>query len=84
MSKLTIITAAKHKFVVTPTGLKIHGEPTFGEWKAFGTRLRHIARVVHFAVGDWLRYGKAHYERGKYDEVMQATGFMKQTLANDE
>ena len=71
------------KFALARTALVITGAPSYKEWQEAGGFLQKADGAVHWWIGDWLLYGHERYERGQYEEAVEATGFGKQTLAND-
>ena len=48
-------------FQISPTGLLMHGKPSFDTWSDFGELLRVFDRSLQLAVGDWLNYGEAMF-----------------------
>lgn len=53
----------------------------FEEWVRNGRRLGAVGRGVGWWIGDWLRYGNAHYGE-KYAQAARITGYDTQTLMN--
>lgn len=73
---------AQH-FIATPTGLIIHGEPSYDSWEQVGLALRQVHKAVHWWIGDWLNYGERAYSE-MYSQVLDETGFDYQTLRDDK
>lgn len=69
------------KFIVTPTGLQIVGNPTFDEWMAYGQTLWAMRSAIQWAIADWLRYGEGEYGE-KYAQAMDARKVSEHTLQN--
>jgi len=69
-------------FRFTPHGLKVVGDPTFDDWMACGHTLRDIKQGLHFAIGDWLIYGRNRWP-DRYAQGMAIFGFSYQTLSTD-
>lgn len=78
--QLAIIDADHQPFVVTRTGLRVVGTPSFEEWKAFGYKLTLVGKAVAIATGDWANYGKERYEQGRYKKVMAILGLKYGTV----
>lgn len=53
------------------TEIRLLGEPNYNEWLQYGRRLSDCDKRLQWAIGDWLNYGKAKYERGRYDEGLK-------------
>jgi N6-adenosine-specific RNA methylase IME4 len=68
-------------FTLGKTGLIVAGQPTLSEWEGCGRVLARIEGAVQFWIGDWVNYG-AHTYHEKYDEVVDALGFDRQTVKN--
>ena len=51
------------------------------EWVRQGRMLGSLGRAVGWWLGDWLRYGTAHYGE-RYAMAARITGYDKQTLMN--
>lgn len=66
-------------FTLTPTGLRIDGEPDYDEWYFFGEWLRFIEKSIQFAIGDWINYGEARWGE-KYAQALDETEYSYQTL----
>jgi hypothetical protein len=49
------------KFVLTPVGLEVRGEPSFEEWREAGEVLRYMEGSTHWWLGDWLNLGEQSY-----------------------
>jgi len=69
-------------FRFTSRGLEVVGDPTFSNWMACGYSLRNIKQGLHFAIGDWLIYGRNRWPN-RYDQGMDIFGFAYQTLSTD-
>jgi hypothetical protein len=50
-------------------------------WLATGVSLAEFGRVNNWWVGDWIRYGSAHWGK-KYTEAARVTGLDAKTLRN--
>jgi hypothetical protein len=70
-------------FRLQENGLIPLGAPTKAEWLECGRFLRHAEASVHFWIGDWLRFGEAHFKED-YAEAIQITGYMYHTLRRDK
>jgi hypothetical protein len=58
------------------------GEPLHvRRWVACGKRLVAVRSASSWWIGDWMRYGNAHYGE-KYGAASLATGYDRQTLMN--
>jgi hypothetical protein len=69
-------------FRFTSHGLEVIGNPTFDDWLACGHTLRDVKQGLHFAIGDWLIYGRNRWP-DRYAQGMAIFGFAYQTLATD-
>lgn len=69
-------------FRFTPHGMEVVGNPTFDDWMVCGQTLRDIKQGLHFAIGDWLIYGRDRWP-DRYAQGMSIFGFSYQTLATD-
>jgi site-specific DNA-methyltransferase (adenine-specific) len=70
-------------FHLSENGLTPLGTPTKAEWLTCGRFLRHAEASVHFWLGDWLRYGEAHF-KDDYKEAIEVTGYSYHTLRRDK
>lgn len=52
-----------------------------GDWVRQGRTLGSLGRAVGWWLGDWLRYGAAHYGE-RYAMASRITGYDRQTLMN--
>ena len=68
-------------FTLSQTGLTARGTPSFAEWEKCGAVLQQIEGAVQWWVGDWLNFGQHAYGE-KYSQVLDATHWKYQTLAN--
>lgn len=46
---------------LTTTSLTLHEKTAFAEWDGVGARLFTMEQAVMWWIGDWWRYGNAHY-----------------------
>jgi len=69
---------AREKFELTPTGVVVHGEPTFGEWLEAMALLTSLREQLPIIIGDMLVYGETHYG----EVFAQAVGYAPQTMLN--
>ncbi len=70
-------------FRLQENGLKPLNTPTKAEWIECGLFLRHAEGSVHYWIGDWLRYGEAHF-KDDYTEACKITGYSYHTLRRDK
>lgn len=71
------------KFLFTPKGLIVKGEPTFEEGMKCGYSLRDFKQGLHFAIGDWLIFMEDHWP-DLYPQAMSIFGYDYSTLATDK
>jgi hypothetical protein len=83
LSQLTNKEFVYSGFCLSENGLAPIGIPTKDEWVACGRFIRHSEASVHFWIGDWLRYGEAHFKED-YNEALQVTGYNYHTLRRDK
>lgn len=81
-SKEQSLTLVDDKFKFMPHGLEVVGDPTFDDWMACGRSLRDVKQGLHFAIGDWLIYGRDRWP-DRYAQGMAIFGFAYQTLSTD-
>ncbi len=48
-----------------------------------GESFSKVDGAIHWWIGDWLLAGAKRYERGQYEEALEALGFEKKTLNDD-
>ena len=65
--------------VITPTGLTLPEEQTFGEWLEVGETLKTIHGATQWWLGDWLNTGERRYGE-MYSQALDATDYAYQTL----
>ncbi len=68
-------------FTVTPTGLRIVGEPTFDEWHRVGDALCRVGGSLSWCVGDWIAHGEAAFGE-LASQAYALTGLSYGSLAN--
>lgn len=56
------------------------GKIVFDEWTEHGARLKNMARVLPFLIGDWLNYGELHYGEKYAQALDQFDGLTLRTL----
>lgn len=78
----TTLALISGNFRFTPHGLEIIGNPTFSDWMACGYSLCDFKQGLHFAIGDWLIYGRNRWP-DRYAQGMAIFGFSYQTLSTD-
>jgi hypothetical protein len=66
----------------TPVAWLGHAKLTAAEWQACGRRLTIVANATNWWLGDWIRFGKRHYNDHHYQLAAHITGHDQQTLAN--
>ena len=70
-------------FLLTATGMEVHGRPSFTEYEAVGEFIRYTHRRAGFWLSDWLRYGESREDwRAKLSQAVDATGLSAKTLRN--
>lgn len=67
--------------VTTKVGLRIPAQLSFSEWELAGRRLSGILDSSCWWLGDWLVYGKEHYNN-LYQRGVAEAGLQYQTLRN--
>ncbi len=55
-----------------PNALVILEDTTYKEWVEIGRSLCFLANSIRWAVGDWIRFGEAHYGE-KYSQALETT-----------
>ena len=50
-------------------------------WITYGKRFARLSSASNWWIGDWIRYGNAHYGE-KYGAASKTTGYDRQTLMN--
>jgi hypothetical protein len=50
-------------------------------WITYGKRFARLGSASNWWIGDWIRYGNAHYGE-KYGAASKTTGYDRQTLMN--
>ena len=83
VGQMQALTLVMGKFRFAPTGMEVHGEPTYDDWAACGVSLAQLRKRLHWAIGDWLRYGERRWG-GKYAQALDLFGFDYSTLATDK
>lgn len=78
----TEIIAPPDQSWLTPTGLRpLPDDLPYDEWERIGATLKGLHNAVQWAIGDWVRFGEAHYGE-KYAQALDATGRSYATLTN--
>ncbi len=57
------------------------GDMSWDQWETAGVQLQRMGRAVNFWIGDWVRWGEAHYG-DQYVQAIDLTGLDYQTVAN--
>lgn len=81
-TSLVIDTDSVHvgeKFMVTPIGLVVSGEPTFDESAAFGELLRVFDQAIQFAVGDYINFMEGTFGEQAAQVIDAETGWSEST-----
>lgn len=63
-------------------GLVFDAGTTVEEWQKVGVGMAHVNSVSGFALGDWLNYGAATFDKKQYKAAVVATGMKVGTLRN--
>jgi hypothetical protein len=73
----------QHRMQVSMTrvGLIIPREANFTEWERAGLQLNGLTSAFSWCLGDWLVFGKKHYE-DRYLMAIRTAGLQYQTLRN--
>jgi hypothetical protein len=66
---------------LSTVGWRAGNDLPYEDWLRHGARLGVAARSAGWWLGDWLRYGTAHYG-AKYTAAVRVTGYDRQTLMN--
>ena len=69
-------------YEITSVGLRILRRPTLDEWTISGVGIRFAARVIHFAMGDWMLTGELEFGEDAFQEL-DAFDYADTTLATD-
>lgn len=69
-------------FAATVNGLVVNGTPAFERWAPIHKPLTVIERGSPFAVGDWIRYGEAHYGELASQMIDPSLGWSEKTIKN--
>ena len=69
------------RILTTKVGLQLPSELSFEEWQSAGNRLSGMVSSSCWWLGDWLVYGKEHYD-GRYELGARNAGLQYQTLRN--
>ena len=70
------------KIEILPNGIVFKSDLSQKEWEDAGVSLKWVHNVMPWLIGDWLNYGKAQYERGKYAQALGELGYVSGTLRN--
>jgi hypothetical protein len=67
-------------FVISDTGLRVNGTPSYEQWEAFGLQLADKYNKLKWLISDWLAYGEDTYG----DDIYQLASeyWQPQTIAN--
>jgi hypothetical protein len=75
------IGSAPSSVLTTQVSLQFPGETTFKDWERAGHQLARMLSSSSWWLGDWLIYGKEHFQ-DRYEQAAQAAGLQYQTLRN--
>ncbi|MFD8546313.1 LmbU family transcriptional regulator [Streptomyces sp. NPDC059649] len=71
----------RRQVLTTKVGLQLPTGLTYENWERAGRQLSGIVNSSSWWLGDWLVYGKDHYE-DRYERAAHALGLRYQTLRN--
>ena len=66
---------------LTPVGWTPELPMDLRRWITYGKRFARLGSASNWWIGDWIRYGNAHYGE-KYGAASKTTGYDRQTLMN--
>jgi hypothetical protein len=66
-------------FEFTPTGMIVHGKPTFAETARIGEFIRLVNKGSQWWWGAWLNYGEGRFGE-RFAQVVEATGWEPKTI----
>jgi N6-adenosine-specific RNA methylase IME4 len=70
-------------YTLTPTGLEVHGRPSFAEHESVGLWIRQARRASGFWAADWLRYGESRADWAeRLSQLADGAGVTAKTAAN--
>lgn len=72
------------KCEIKRVGLIFDKSISYDEWGIAGHIFNQIEGSNQWWIGDWLKEGKKRFERGKYNEAVEKTGFSKTTIRHSE
>lgn len=77
-SALVPVNLGEH-FEITPTGLIVHGKPSFDLCEQLGGILRTLEKGIQFAIGDYCRYVEGRFGE-RASQLIDATGWAYETV----
>lgn len=81
--KNIVIGGEANGFELTPTGLTVHGRPSFDVYMGAGDFIHKTVRASEFWLADWLRYGDGRRDwEDRIAQAHDATGLSPKTLKN--
>lgn len=81
LAPLMTVPIGEH-FKVTPTGLEIHGDPSFEICTSFCEVLRTFERSIQFCIGDFANYMEDRFGEQASQVICAETGWSRETLRN--